>query len=389
MERAKPVKRMPIKGFTRGAGVDRTGQISVAPVLMSLVVIAIIFQIQSSYFLSARNLSNLLVQTAVVGVVALGEVFVLSIAEIDLSLGSVLGVTAAILALLMTADKLSWWLAIIVALVCAICIGALQGWLVAWARLPSFIVTLAGLLAWLGLQLFILGPNGSVNVFQPDIVAITSAYVSGWLIWVLAGLGSLWCIRRAWGSFRAGGDTRRGVLWIVRALVAIVVVAVLSGYQGVPLAGIIILALVLCAEWMLTSTPAGLEVFAVGGNADGARRSGIDIRTVRMTVFMLSAALAGIAAVIEVSYGQAAGTLTGGGTLLLAAIGAAVIGGTSLFGGIGSAWSALLGALVLSGIANGLDLTNHSASVKYMVEGVVVALAVLGDRLLHPSKVQS
>jgi D-xylose transport system permease protein len=353
--------------------------------VISLVVVAVVFEIQSRYFLSARNLSDLVVEMAVVGIVALGEVFVLSIAEIDLSLGSILGAMAALLAVLITVHGFPWWGAVLLTIVSALCIGALQGYLIAWIRLPSFVVTLAGLLTWLGLQLLILGPRGSLNVFQPEIVDITSVYVTGWLLWLVTGIALVWCMERAWRSFRYEYELRKGILWIVRAAVAVVAVAVLASYRGVPLTGVILLFLVLIAEWILTGTPAGLEVFAVGGNAEASRRAGIDIRRVRMTVFMLSGCLAGVAAIMEVSYGQAASSLTGGGTLLLLAIGAAVIGGTSLFGGIGSAWSALLGALVLTGIANGLDLTNHSAAVKYMVEGGVVVLAVLVDRLLHPA----
>ena len=395
------LRRYVSRPKTGGGAFDKTGQVTLVPVLVSLVVMAVWFQVQSPYFLSARNLSNLVVQVATIGVIALAEFSVLLIGEIDLSLGSVMGAMAAVLATLLVAGHAPLWAAVLIMFLCAIAIGALQGWLIAWVRLSSFIVTLAGLLGWLGLQLYILGSNGSISVLQPQIEALTTTSVGGSPAWLLAALAALWCMWRAWRMVTESGreagtgwrhviaalQRRRGALvWLASAVAILVAVAVLTSYRGIPVPGLVLVGLVLILEWFTTATPAGLTLFAVGGNAEAARRAGINIRRVRLLVFVLAAALAAAAALLDVSYEQAAGTLTGGGTLLLEGIGAAVIGGTSLFGGIGSARSALLGAFVLGGIANGLDLTNQSAPVKYMVEGVVVVLAVLGDRLLHRTR---
>lgn len=399
--RMSVLKRYASQSRAGGARLDRTGQVTLVPVLVSLVIMSVWFQVQSPYFLSARNLSNLVVQVAMIGIIALAEFCVLLIGEIDLSLGSVMGAMAAVFATVLVAGHAPLWAAVVTVLLCAMAIGALQGWLIAWVRLSAFIVTLAGLLGWLGLQLYILGSNGSISVLQPQIDALSTTNVSGGLAWVLAAVAVLWCMWRGWRTLTERGrdagagwrrvlaalEARRGALgWLATAVVIVVAVAWFTSYRGIPVPGLVLVGLVLILEWFTTSTPAGLELFAVGGNAEAARRAGINIRRVRLLVFVLAAVLAAGAALLDVSYEQAAGTLTGGGTLLLEGIGAAVIGGTSLVGGIGSARSALLGAFVLGGIGNGLDLTNSSAPLKYMVEGVVVVLAVVGDRILHRSR---
>jgi D-xylose transport system permease protein len=276
-------------------------------------------------------------------------------------------------------------------------IGAFQGAWFAFVGVPSFVVTLAGFLAWQGVQLRVLGSTGTVNVFEPHIEAIAQTYLTaswGWGIGLSAAvvyLLALWVtqIRRR----RGGLSSTPMFVSLSRSLVvfalAVVGVEILSHFRGVPTAGAILLGLVLLFSFVTTRTRFGRYIFAVGGNAEAARRAGVKVARIRITVFALSGMMAATGGIIFVSRLTAASTQTGGGTFLLEAIAAAVIGGTSLFGGRGSAWSALLGALVIGSVSNGLDLMAQPPEIKYMVEGAILLAAVSVDALARRSRMAS
>jgi len=339
-------------------------------------------------------LSNLVLQIAATGSVAVGIVLVLLLGEIDLSVGSVAGVCSALLGTLIVNDGWSWWLAILAALATGAAIGAFQGAWFALVGVPSFVVTLAGFLAWQGVQLRVLGSTGTVNVFDPHIEKIAQSFLPDAWGWAL-GLGaaalyglSLWTehVRRR----RKGLDTKPVLVLVARtALVAALAlgsIEILNRFNGVPTAGVILFALVVLFSLLTTRTRFGRYVFAVGGNAEAARRAGVNVTRIRITVFALAGLMAAIGGIIFVSRLTAASTQTGGGTFLLEAIAAAVIGGTSLFGGRGSAWSALLGALVIGSVSNGLDLMAQPPEIKYMVEGAILLVAVSVDAVARRSR---
>ncbi len=354
------------------------------PAIASLVVIAVFFQSQSPYFLSPDNLTNLAVQASLVATIALGEVVVLLLAEIDLSLGSVSGATAAILGVLMASGNMPWFIAVPIMLACGAAMGAFQGWWIAWLGIPSFVVTLAGMLGFLGLQLWILGPQGTLSIFDPNIGALTGSTLPAEAGWIVAAIVAVAVVAAALVRGARGRLTMKSFgLPVVLAALVIAGVAVFNASRGVPTAFLFLLALLVLGWWVTQHTRPGRHLFAVGGNPEAARRAGVPVRRIRFAAFTISGTLAAVGGLLAASYNASAGTLTGGGTLLLEAIGAAVIGGTSLFGGRGSVWSALFGALIMGGVANGLDLTNAEQPVKYMVQGAIVLLAVSLDTILR------
>jgi D-xylose transport system permease protein len=373
----------------------RQGELGALPVILGLVVIATYFQSQESTFLSARNLSNLVLQIAATGAVAVGIVLVLLLGEIDLSVGSVAGLCSAILGVLVVNHAWPWWAAIFVVLVVGALIGAFQGAWFAIVGVPSFVVTLAGYLAWQGVQLRVLGSTGTVNVFEPHIGQIAQSYlpeVWGWLLGIgAAGVyaASLWTqwLRRRRAGLAAVPWAITAARTLVVAVIALASVEILSRFNGVPTAGVILLGLVIFFALVTTRTRFGRYVFALGGNAEAARRAGVNIMRIRIAVFALAGVMAAIGGIIFTSRLTAASTQTGGGTFLLEAIAAAVIGGTSLFGGRGSAWSALLGALVIGSVSNGLDLMAQPPEIKYMVEGAILLVAVSVDAVARRSRV--
>ena len=364
-----------------------SGDLGVLPVVLGLALIWTFFEVQDTHFLTARNLSNLVLQISASGTIAIGVVLVLLLGEIDLSVGSVAGATAAVLGVLLVNDDWPWWAAIAAMLVVGTLIGALQGAWFAFFRVPSFVVTLAGLLGWLGVQLHVLGEAGTLNVFDAHITDIASTFLPPLWSWALAailvvGLAGGRLVEQSQRR-RAGMVTgSRPVLLFEVAIITIVLVgavAALNRAYGVPTGGVLLMGLVIFFDWLTRRTRFGRHVYAVGGNAEAARRAGIGVARIRVTVFALSGTLAAVGGLFSTARLQASSTQTGGGTLLLEAIAAAVIGGTSLFGGRGSVWSALLGALVIGSVSNGLDLIGQPADVKYMVEGAILLLAVTID----------
>jgi D-xylose transport system permease protein len=385
-----------IRGRLLGASIQRWrhGELGALPVVFGLIVIAIYFETQVPVFLSSRNISNLIVQIAATGSVAVGSVLVLLLGEIDLAVGSVSGLCSALLGVLIVNHGVPWWLAILATLLTGAAIGTFQG---AWSALvgvPSFVVTLAGFLAWLGVQLRVLGPTGTVNVFEPHIEKIAQSSLPPAWGWIVAlGMAAAYIVN-SWSQHaaraRAGLSVAPRFTVVARSALILVLasaaVELLNRFKGVPTAGVIFFGFVILFAFVTTRTRFGRYIFAVGGNAEAARRAGINVSRIRITVFALSGVMAAAGGIIFVSRLSAASTQTGGGTFLLEVIAAAVIGGTSLFGGRGSAWSALLGALVIGSVSNGLDLMAQPPEVKYMVEGAILLAAVSIDAIARRTR---
>jgi D-xylose transport system permease protein len=360
-------------------------------------------------FLTARNLSNLVLQISVTGTIAVGIVLVLLLSEIDLSVGSVSILSSAILADLVVNgawpwhDGWPWWAGIAAMLLVGAAIGAFQGFWFAVIGVPSFVVTLAGLLGWQGVQQYVLGTTGTINVLDPRIAEIATSSlptVWGWILAIAASaIYALTQITEQVRRRRAGLQSQPLVVVVVRAAlvtaVALLAVAVLNGNlnafwvfgksvyvnPGVPTAGVILFGLTAFFAWVTTRTRFGRYIYAIGGNPEAARRAGINVTAMRIQVFVLCGTLAAVGGLIQTSRLQSASLAIDPGPVTLEAIAAAVIGGTSLFGGRGTVWSALIGALVIGSVANGLDLTGQPPYMKLIVEASILLLFVTIDAL--------
>lgn len=356
-------------------------------VVAGLAVVWLVFALLNDNFLSPRNLSNLLLQIAVLGTLSIGMVLVLVIGEIDLSVGAIAGVSAATLALLITNSHAPAWVAILAALGFGAVIGIVHGLVITSFGIPSFIVTLAGLLVWQGVQLWLVGDGGQIPIRDGGIRAIASTYVApafGWVLAVVAILGfagirMLRRFRRARAGLVVDPATREIVVIGVAAIAILVVTWLLNSYFGIPWVFVLVLLVLLAATLLLGETPFGRHMMAIGGNREAARRAGIAVRRTTVVVFVLVSVIAALAGIIEASRLFSASNALGGGTLQLNAIAAAVIGGTSLFGGRGKVYHALLGALVVGSVQNGLDLLGQPAAVKNIATGVILVVAVVID----------
>jgi simple sugar transport system permease protein/D-xylose transport system permease protein len=375
----------------------RSGDLGSLPIVIGLVLIAIIFQTLNSNFLSARNITNLLLETAAVGVIALGVVLVLLVAQIDLSVGSMSGVASAILGVALTQQGWPLAAAISLALAMGLGVGLLYGFIFVRFSVPSFVVTLAGLLALLGLQLRILNTNGSINIdFESPIVKFMQQwFLPDWLSYVLAvalssgyALNQLSRIRRR-RRMELSSASPTGVL--IRAGVLLLGLLVACWYvntaRGIGLSFVLLVLLVMIMHFALTRTHWGRSVYAVGGNVEAARRAGINVNRVYISVFALCSLLAAVGGLLAAGRLATASISSGTGDTNLNAIAAAVIGGTSLFGGRGSAYSALLGVFVIASISSGLTLLSLPASTRFMITGGVLLLAVIIDSLSRRSRV--
>ncbi|TXK17662.1 sugar ABC transporter permease [Homoserinibacter sp. GY 40078] len=372
------------------------GDLGSLPVVVGLIVIWGVFQALNPSFLSADNLVNLTLQCAAVGTIAIGIVLVLLLGQIDLSVGSVSGLAAAILGVGLT--QLGWALgvAILVAVLAGAAIGLLYGALYTRFGVPSFIITLAGLLGVLGLQLKVLGPTGSINLpaDSPIVLFAQSWFLPPWLAYALsavwAGVVFLSAALRRRRRIRAGLPVGALGWQALRAggLLALCVAAVayLATDRGVGVMFVFFVVLVIVVDVALTRTVWGRQVYAVGGSVEAARRAGIRVDRVYISVFVLCSTLAAVGGLLAAGRLSSASLSSGGGDTNLNAIAAAVIGGTSLFGGRGSAWSALLGIAVIQSISNGLTLLSLDSSIRYMITGGVLLLAVIIDSLTRRSR---
>ncbi|TPK91614.1 MULTISPECIES: sugar ABC transporter permease [unclassified Mesorhizobium] len=374
----------------------RSGDLGSLPVIVGLVVIWTVFTSLNPVFVSSSNLVNLLFDCSTVGVIALGIVCVLMVGEIDLSVGSISGFASAMVGTLWVNQGWPVALAIIAALAFGALIGSLYALLFNRLGMPSFVSTLAGLLAVLGMQLYILGSTGSINLpygsalvdfgqlmVMPKWVSHTLAAIPG-LALLISGL-------RTFARRRAANLSAPSVTGLILRVVIITVgleliVAYLNQSRGIPWMFGLFVGLVVAMNYALTRTKWGRSMTAVGGNREAARRAGIKVRAIYLSAFALCSLFAALGGVLAAARLASASQQAGTGDVNLNAIAAAVIGGTSLFGGRGSAYSALLGIIVIQSIASGLTLLDLSSSLRYMITGAVLAIAVIVDSLARRSR---
>ncbi|CAA9317650.1 MAG: ABC transporter, permease protein (cluster 2, ribose/xylose/arabinose/galactose) [uncultured Nocardioidaceae bacterium] len=386
-----------VRGALRGF-VDRVraGDVGVLPVAVGLVIICTVFQTLNPIFLSSANLVNLTLECAPVGVIALGIVCILLVAEIDLSVGSVSGLAAAILAVLLVDQGLPLGVALLAAIATGSAIGLLYSQIFLRFGIPSFVITLAGLLSFLGLQIYVLGAAGSINLpFDSPLVRFAqTAFVPAWLSYVLVGLAAAGLFASGYAQIRErrhrglSHGTLRGLA--IRSVLVLAGVGFAVHYlnrtRGVGWMFVLFVALVLVMHYMLSRTAWGRAMYAVGGNAEAARRAGIKVNAIYTSAFVLVSTFAAVGGVLAAARLAAANQSSGGGDVNLNAIAAAVIGGTSLFGGRGTAFAALLGVLVIQSISSGLTLLNLDSAFRFIVTGVVLLLAVAIDSISRRSR---
>jgi D-xylose transport system permease protein len=432
----------------------RGGDLGALPIILGLVVIAAFFQSQNPNFLTAKNFVNLVVQMTGITTIAYGVVFILILGEIDLSVGYVSAVSAVgmtmmlrsslampvafgvavlatastgfffwrlaqlvtrnravrilstaafcgvlilLLTLIISYFTLVWYLALPIALLAALGIGLMQGFLITTFQLPAFVVTLAGLLIWNGAVLILIGNGGTVILQDATMLAIANTYLSPELGWIAAGIVVL---GYAGVQFLTFNTRQRQGLVTTPAPLIIAQIAVLAGVigtvvsicnqdRGVPGAGVILALLLVVLSYLANNTKFGRYAFAIGGNAEAARRAGINVQQIRVIIFMISSLMAGIGGVILASRLRSVDTNAGGGNLVLNSIASAVIGGTSLFGGSGKVSSAILGALVIASVENGMGLLGLPSGVKFVVTGLVLLIAVIVDAISRRSQKKS
>jgi D-xylose transport system permease protein len=375
----------------------RAGDLGSLPVVVGLVIIWTVFSSLNPVFLSANNLVNLLFDCSTVGVISLGIVCVLMLGEIDLSVGSMSGVASALIGVLWVNAGVPLLFAVLVAVVLGAVIGSIYALLRTRLGMPSFVSTLSGLLALLGLQLYLLGATGSINLpygswmvnfgqlmIMPDWLSHGLALVPGIVILVM-GIRTM---ERRRSANLSPGSMGGLILKVAAVTVGLeVVVWYLNTGRGVPWMFGLFVLLVVIMDYAFTRTKWGRSMMAVGGNAEAARRAGINVRRIYLSAFALCSMFAAFGGVLSSARLATASQQAGTGDVNLNAIAAAVIGGTSLFGGRGSAWSALLGIIVIQSIAHGLTVLNLSSSRRYMFTGGVLAIAVIVDSLARQSRV--
>ncbi|MBU8811955.1 ABC transporter permease [Mycolicibacterium goodii] len=376
----------------------RGGDMGSLPAVLGLVVLFVVFGMANDRFLSALNLANLITQAGAICVLAMGLVFVLLLGDIDLSAGVAGGVAACAMALAVVNLGWSWWAAVLAAIACGALIGLIIGVLRAKLGIPSFVVTLAFFLGLQGVTLKLIGEGGSVRVDNPVIRGLTIANLPvsvGWTIALVVVLAFAGLEIYHYQRKKALGLTHSplGVV-IARALAVAVVVLgvtfVLSvnrsvnprvEISGIPYVLPLILVLLVGMTVLLKRTAYGRHIYAVGGNAEAARRAGISVDRIRVSAFIACSSLAALSGIIAASYAGKVSASSGAGNTLLYAVGAAVIGGTSLFGGKGRALDAVIGGVVVATIANGLGLLNQSSYINFLVTGGVLLLAASVDAI--------
>ena len=377
----------------------KSGELGSLPIVVGLIIIAIVFQSQNDRFLTAGNFVNLLVQTAPYAVIAMGVTFALLLGEIDLSIGFVSGVGGVLTALLLTPDgnELPVSLVLVIVLGAGLAIGTLHGLIITKVGVPSFVVTLAGLLAWNGVVLLLIGSRGTVILQNDVIIGLANDFLAAGAAWVLAiVLSAIYAgVQLVRYRSRRGAGLRTDPMLIVGLRIAgvtvalLAVVAIANQDRGIPYAALVVGGLFLFWTYVLNRTRFGRHVYAVGGNAEAARRAGIDVDRVKIVCFAIVSLMAVLGGIVLASRLRSVDTNTGGGQALLYPIAAAVIGGTSLFGGRGTMKAALLGALVMLSIDNGLGLLGLSSGTKFVLTGGVLLLAVTVDSVSRRGRAQS
>jgi len=384
----------------------RSGNLGVLPITLALIFIVVFFTFKASNFFTAENFGNVIIQMAGTTMLAYGVVFVLLLGEIDLSISYVAGIGALSVAELQlpgSGHQYNGLIAMVAAVAICAVIGAVQGSIVAFVGVPSFVVTLAGFLIWQGVIVYQLAQPGSI-IIQDRWINYTANYyfshLAGWLIAAsITGLYALGVLGGAIGKVRAGLTIRNPALIVGQflgvAVVSFGVVAICNHASvqgtplGLPLAGVIIVVFLVLLTYLAKRTTFGRHVYAVGGNAEAARRAGINVPRIRILVFMISSVMAAIGGIILAANVNSVDTNFGGGTLLLDAISAAVIGGTSLFGGRGQVRNAFIGGAVIATVSNGLNTANYSPGSIYIVTGIILLSAVTLDTIARRLQVRS
>ena len=381
----------------------RTGNLGILPIVIGLAFIVVFFSFKATNFFTADNFNNIIVQMAGLTMLAFGVVFVLLLGEIDLSIGYLSGIAAlAVAEFQLPGSGHAYPGVVAIAIAVGLCafIGGVQGSVVAKVGVPSFVVTLAGLLIWQGVILQVLEIKGVIVIEDNLINDLANYYFSanaGWIIAaVVTGLYAVGTLGGVIGKRRAGVAIRRPLLLVAKVVgvaVACFGTVAVSNHasvpKGLPLAGVLVVIFLVGLTFLAKRTPFGRHVYAVGGNAEAARRAGINVARIRIIVFMISGAMAGVGGVILAARLNSVDLNVGGGTLLLDAISAAVIGGTSLFGGRGEVRSALIGALVIATVSNGLNTAGYKTGTIYIVTGIILLLAVTLDTIARRLQARS
>jgi D-xylose transport system permease protein len=370
----------------------KAGDVGSLPVIIGMLVIILYFTSQSTNFFTAVNFENVIVQMAGTTMIAIGVVFVLLIGEIDLSIGyvsGIAGVTVAYFQIPGSSHNFAGPYAIALAIAAGALIGLVQGSFVALIGVPSFVVTLAGLFVWQGVIIRWIGDRGVIGI-QDNLVNDTANYFlsknAGWIAAAVVCTGFalvsiLGVISRKRAQLPVGSIAVVAIRVAFVTVIGVTAVWIANRDRGVPFAGLLIVGMLGVWSFVARRTTFGRHVYAVGGNAEAARRSGINVRFIRICVFMISGAMAAVGGVVLAARLSSVDLNAGGGTILLEAIAAAVIGGTSLFGGRGRVVAALLGALVIATIANGLSLIGAAAATQYITTGLILLAAVVLDTL--------
>ncbi len=376
----------------------KSGDIGSLPAVLGLVALIAVFGFMSEYFLTNRNFANLLTQAAPVMVIAMGLVFVLLLGEIDLSAGYASGVCGAVLVLLVTDHGWSWYTALGMSIVVGAALGTFIGILVSRLGIPSFVVTLAAFLAFQGILLLLAGEGGTIQIADETILAVENSNMTpmqGWILWAVASaLYVLSGLRRINSRRKAGLVVELTQLWAMKTLALLVITGVAvfqlnqerglsetNSTKGVPYVTPLILVILIAGTFLLSKTAFGRHIYAVGGNAEAARRAGINVKRVRTIAFVLCSSLAAIAGMLFASRMNSISPSTGGSSTLLYAVGAAVIGGVSLFGGKGRMRDAILGGLVVAVIDNGMGLLGYGAGIQFLVTGAVLLVSAGVDAI--------
>jgi D-xylose transport system permease protein len=391
-------------GTLKGAWKDylariKSGDMGALPGVLGLITLCIVFGIMSDVFLTPGNFANLLTQAASVTVIAMGLVFVLLLGEIDLSAGYASGVCGAVLVILITNHGYAWWIALIVSIICGAILGYVIGSLVSRLGIPSFVVTLAAFLMFQGLLLLLAGEGGTIRIEDPTILAVQNNNLTPTLSWILFLAVSTFYVlvglARINSRRKAGLKSELKKLWFIKtgSLLVLGAGAVyalnlersnnpdLVSLKGTPYIVPVILVLLVGGTFVLSRTAYGRHIYAVGGNAEAARRSGINVKNIRTSAFVICSSFAAIAGMLFASRQNSISPTTGGSSTLLYAVGAAVIGGTSLFGGKGKMRDAVLGGLVVAVIDNGMGLLGYAAGVKFIVTGAVLLISAGVDAI--------
>ncbi|CAM5265881.1 MULTISPECIES: sugar ABC transporter permease [Streptomyces] len=374
----------------------RAGDLGALPVVVGLIAICAIFQSLNSAFLGAENLNNIFVAMVATGMMSVGIIFVLLLGEIDLSVGSVSGVSSAITAVMSVTHGVNEWLAVLTALAAGAAIGALHGFFFARIGAPAFAVTLAGLLFWNGFMLQILGSNGTINLDGDGVVGkLTTYYFSdvaaAYLLAFVAVAGYFLSAflgnrRRALAGIPSRPLSDIVLRTVLLAVAAFAVAVMFNQYKGLPLAVLLFAIVLVGSDFVLRRTAYGRKVFALGGSVEASRRAGINVTLVRVSVFAIAGLFASVGGLFWASKIAAANQSAGSGDLLMNVIAAAVIGGTSLFGGRGRTWNALLGVLVITSIQYGLALQGIATPIQYMITGGVLLATVVIDSITRKTQ---